>query len=470
MAPTNVPKVRPKVVGRQLVEKRRWVPAREIVLREGYYKTYSVREPYTAYRPRVRWVQKTVNVVKEVWEETTTWVSRKVVKPVTEWVRTTIRKPVTEWVRRTSSWFERTWLGRLVRRVKTWYEKATRWVTETVVKPVTRWVTQTVVEPVTKWVRRTIVEPVTKWVQETYYEPYTAYRTRTVTEWVEPVTKVVPGHWETYRVWEEVPAPVEDPAPATTPEDAQQPPQTVEDFEAMTAEERLAWAQALSERYDGWFNNIEGILRYFDASPTFDGLPQGSWMSWADAGTLATIQYGETLFETGSLPANSDPAIIAAAQGWARFFDQFHRDRRNIEDLQRLWGQAEQLGVNYGIALADSEVARPEGVEGELIERFTEVGNLYRGVNANSLGQEFGYIQPFFFPEFLETYYGFELTEAEAAALRSPMVLATMIGAPFNGEFGEWFYDPRSEIPLTDVNPAAMAAILLELKLLTEQE
>ncbi len=73
---------------------------------------------------------------------------------------------------------------------------------------------------------------------------------------------------------------------------------------------------------------------------------------------------------------------------------------------------------------------------------------------------------PIFLPEFLETYYNVDLSDAEAAALRA----VTMWGAGVGGSVGEWFYDPRSEVPYGEVHPAAVMAMLLELSLLGEQE
>ncbi len=71
-----------------------------------------------------------------------------------------------------------------------------------------------------------------------------------------------------------------------------------------------------------------------------------------------------------------------------------------------------------------------------------------------------------FLPEFLEAYFGADPSEAEAAALRA----VTLWGAAVGGPVGEWFYDPRSQVPYGEVHPAAVMAMLLELSLLGEQE
>lgn len=110
----------------------------------------TVKNEYTAYRPKSRLVQKIVNVVTEV------------------------LKPVKTLVKRVSTWVETTWLGKLVKKVKT------------------------VFEPVTTWVKQKVVQPVMQWVQETFMEPYP------VTEYIQvPVPasrEYIPGHYET--VWE----------------------------------------------------------------------------------------------------------------------------------------------------------------------------------------------------------------------------------------------------------------------------
>lgn len=197
-----------KVIDVELIEVPYWVPAQEVVVRQGYQVIRQRNVPYTAYRIQVRWVEKVVSVVREVSEKVTTWVEKTVWEPVTTWVQKKISRPVTSWIKRTKTWFERTWLGKLIKRVTTRYEKVVTWVRQTIWEKVTTWVKRTVVEPVVSWVKKTIVEPLVQRVQETFTEPYTAYRLEEYVEWVPPETEIIPGHYETCQERKEVTVPV----------------------------------------------------------------------------------------------------------------------------------------------------------------------------------------------------------------------------------------------------------------------
>ena len=75
---------------------------------------------------------------------------------------------------------------------------------------------------------------------------------------------------------------------------------SLEDFEAMTVDERIAWVRAFNEQHGGgFFFSFVDVLHYFKDSQIFHALdgstPASEWMSWGDAGVLLVVQDGYLL-------------------------------------------------------------------------------------------------------------------------------------------------------------------------------
>lgn len=116
----------------------------EPVLGTGVWRLEKERvPPYTAYRSKVRWVNKVVSIAR------------------------TILTPVTRWIRKVKTWFERTWLGKLLKRVTTW------------------------LEPVTEWIKKTVWDRVSRWIRETFMEPYPVYNYENIPVWIPLKTRLV---------------------------------------------------------------------------------------------------------------------------------------------------------------------------------------------------------------------------------------------------------------------------------------
>jgi len=180
---------------------------------------------------------------------------------------------------------------------------------------------------------------------------------------------------------------------------------TLEEFQAMSAAERIAWVESFNEGTGaGWFSNFEDILHYFNDSQIFSGLdgstPASLWMSWGDAAVLQVVQDGYALFrdpdaKLPDMPAAPSTATadqrLAAARLWADFFDANETDPRRLPTLRRIWGEAEQAGVDYGQALADDQLElksiQLSQSEAEIVEVFVGFGDAYRTTIANDAGR-----------------------------------------------------------------------------------
>jgi len=180
---------------------------------------------------------------------------------------------------------------------------------------------------------------------------------------------------------------------------------TLEEFQAMSAAERLAWVEVFNEGPgEGWFSNFEDILHYFNDSQVFTGLdgstPASLWMAWGDAAVLQSVQDGYTLFSNPAavlppMPAGTPTVLvdqrITTAQLWAKFFYAEEYFKPNLPRLRGLWGAAEQSGVDYGETLADfrleQESVQLSPGEAETIEVFVGFGDAYRTTIAHDAGQ-----------------------------------------------------------------------------------
>jgi len=194
-------------------------------------------------------------------------------------------------------------------------------------------------------------------------------------------------------------------SPVGSPPPPQRLDLTLEEFQAMSAAERLAWVDAFNEGPGQlWFSNFEDILHYFNDSQVFTGLdgstPASLWMSWGDAAVLQGVQDGYTLFSNPAaalppMPAGTPASVadqrIAAARLWMAFFDAKEIEPRDSNELRELWGAAEQSGVDYGEYLADfrleQESVQLSPVEAETIEVFVGFGDAYRTTIAHDAGR-----------------------------------------------------------------------------------
>ena len=302
---------------------------------------------------------------------------------------------------------------------------------------------------------------------------------------------------------------------------------TLEEFQRMSAEERIAWVEAFNDGPgDGWFSNFEDILYYLRDSKVFTGLDGSTaasqWMASADAAVLQVVQDGYVLFRNPDailpkLPDDTPPEIAQqrtrAAQLWAGFFVQHLRTRDEIIAVGPPWGTAEQAGVNYGEALANEQLARagveiPED-EREFIDVFVRFGDVYRTTIANNLGEAAFETAPSILGgkigeyvgeslkastregistfSSLVTMFGFEVSPATVNSIGDSLVgegslfdrvtdafepagdvigseLGDLVEEPL-GEVGGWFFDPRTDIGVEFDAPTPFGPVAVDLSL-----
>jgi RHS repeat-associated protein len=181
---------------------------------------------------------------------------------------------------------------------------------------------------------------------------------------------------------------------------------TIDSFDHMTANERIAWLTAFARHfgYGDTFNSITAVIEYFRDSHAINFDPGRSWTSQTDAGVLLAIQDGEVMQEgrtpaafVGASGAGTTGAEIQlhdqAAMNWAAFFNAYHRNsgdwHSNNNELLRLYGQAEQGGETFGSTYADRARGIPNGVEGAVINAFIAAGN---GARTAQINGDFGVI------------------------------------------------------------------------------
>ena len=182
---------------------------------------------------------------------------------------------------------------------------------------------------------------------------------------------------------------------------------SLEEFQQMSAEERIAWVEAFNDGPgDGWFSNFEDILHYFNDSQFFTGLdgstPASQWMAWGDAAVLMVVQDGYSLArgadmeQLAPLPSEIPESLLEerkmAAQSWAEFFQHLEDRRDDTPGLLELWGIAEQAGVDSGqtiayLQLEQSGVQLSES-EQQSIDTFVRFGDAYRWTIATNSGVE----------------------------------------------------------------------------------
>jgi hypothetical protein len=216
-----------------------FVDYREETIR-GKCVTNTTRVPYTAYRLKSEWVEKVVEITRTVW------------------------RPVIKWVQKVRSWFERTWLGKLVKRVASWLEPVTTRIKSAVVDRVVRSVKVITTEPYTAYrIERTrVCSP-----PEQVSVPFTNYR---LVRKQKAVAVTIPGHKVVYR---NVTVNARD-IPASTIEDLFRRLPACEPFD-----ERLQRIYAI------WSDFKSGLAQYANAERQYDdalyiymhGVPSEGW-------------------------------------------------------------------------------------------------------------------------------------------------------------------------------------------------
>ncbi len=181
---------------------------------------------------------------------------------------------------------------------------------------------------------------------------------------------------------------------------------SLEEFEQMSAEERIAWVEAFNDGPgDGWFSNFEDILHYFNVSEVFKGLdgstPASQWMAWGDAAVLMVVQDGYSRFRNSlvqlpPLPEGTPESLQLERSGsvdlWSEFFRHNLRHRYDTPGLMERWGLAEQSGVDVGETVAylqlDQSGVQLSESEQQSIDTFVRFGDAYRWTIATNSGAE----------------------------------------------------------------------------------
>jgi RHS repeat-associated protein len=175
-----------------------------------------------------------------------------------------------------------------------------------------------------------------------------------------------------------------------------------DDFDHMSADERIAWLTNFA-RYFGYgdtFNSILAVIEWIRDNPAVGGMREGkSWISLADAGALTAIQEGQNMLICGTTNWVAAMAgVNGAARDWARFLGRYKELSGNFDtnnrELLRLYGVAEQAGETFAINYATKYRQRPDHrtAEGEVLDAFIALGDETR--KAQRAG-DFGYVGPF---------------------------------------------------------------------------
>jgi hypothetical protein len=136
---------------------------------------------------------------------------------------------------------------------------------------------------------------------------------------------------------------------------------SLEDFEQMSASERMAWMDAfVATSGDPRHRAITSVLAYLADSPTIRGDDPSvfgdSWWSVADAAVLLVIQDGWLRHQGLATPADrphggADPRAEAyekAVDGWADHAAALEAGRMSDRQALGSWVRAEQAGVEFG--------------------------------------------------------------------------------------------------------------------------
>jgi RHS repeat-associated protein len=156
---------------------------------------------------------------------------------------------------------------------------------------------------------------------------------------------------------------------------------TVQDFDNMTATQRVLWVIAFQKYYNlgTVFNGVIGAIMYFELSSTIDFKP-GSWMSIADAWTLAAMQDGMALYKNKTPVNFKTLADQRVPNEWRKFYALYEANHRNFyaPGVASQWGRAEMAGVYFGVNQADKQVGRPGFEEGMVIDNALRATDIFR--------------------------------------------------------------------------------------------
>ena len=119
-----------------------------------------------------------------------------------------------------------------------------------------------------------------------------------------------------------------------------------EEFINMAWEQRISWIQAIEKKYElgGWLDIFKSTLAYLKSSSTFSGSERmhaaDGWVLWAVSIGLASAK--------GVRPAGTGGP-------WETFFKTYFRSFSNppVDILKRLWGKAEQTGVDFATRMTE---------------------------------------------------------------------------------------------------------------------
>lgn len=135
------------------------------------------------------------------------------------------------------------------------------------------------------------------------------------------------------------------------------------DFISATWDQRLTWIATMSQIFGGWFNNIVGIIQYFQHSHYF---ANDQRMKAADGYVLWEIAEGYRGF-----------LGLGSGNEWTRFMNlQFANPSAPLPALRNLWATAEQDTVVVSTAFSE---AKPEtDDQAALYDLFVTFGDVYR--------------------------------------------------------------------------------------------
>ncbi len=140
---------------------------------------------------------------------------------------------------------------------------------------------------------------------------------------------------------------------------------------------RESWVANLEQNNDlgDWFDVFIGILDYFSRSKVFSNSRR---MKVADGMVLLEVEQGLVAAKSGR-----------SGNAWGSFFDAYYglgQSAASDSQLKRLWGTAEQQGVNAGERLVNGYdgrgIAPASKTEAGLEAMFLSFGNRYRSAVA----------------------------------------------------------------------------------------
>jgi RHS repeat-associated protein len=151
-------------------------------------------------------------------------------------------------------------------------------------------------------------------------------------------------------------------------------PNTLQDFEGMTARERVAWLQQfeLETHSGGWFAAIAAVISKWDS---IGAIRPGSYSSYVDAYILFAIQQGYLKYSAGpgAMQANMARGLAVnwgtGANEWVKFFAALHSSQTPTDhELGMLWARGELAATHSGDTYARLMGADPSGQEAAFLD------------------------------------------------------------------------------------------------------